>query len=160
MPPEITAKEIIEFLNLESHPEGGFFKETYRATGMIENKRNYSTAIYFLLPEGTKSKLHRIASDELWHFYLGGPLTIVQISPKGEVLETTLGPDFKKDQRPQHIVPAGHWFGAYPSAGIPFSLVGCTVAPGFDFADFEMGDRTQLLKQFPGAKEAIEKLTP
>ncbi|OGQ45176.1 MAG: cupin [Deltaproteobacteria bacterium RIFCSPLOWO2_02_FULL_46_8] len=164
----VTVKELVTIFDLKPHPEGGFFKETFRDSEFIPQKalpsrfksdRNFSTAIYFLLPEGTKSRLHRIASDEVWHFYLGDSLTIVQISPKGEVEKIVLGQDVKTGQKVQHVVPEGYWFGAYPNSGSRYSFVGCTVAPGFDFADFEMGKRSDLLKQFPKAKEVIELLT-
>lgn len=164
----ITVEELVRLYDLQPHPEGGFFKEGFRDNGVIPQKalppyfkgnRNFSTAIYFLLPEGAKSRLHRIASDEVWHFYLGDPMTVAQISPKGEVEKIVLGQDVKAGQRVQHVVPQGYWFGAYPNSGSRFSFVGCTVAPGFDFADFEIGQRAELLKQFPKAKEVIEFLT-
>ncbi|HEY3129263.1 MAG TPA: cupin domain-containing protein [Acidobacteriota bacterium] len=164
----ITFAELIELYELTPHPEGGFYRETYRSRGAIakkalpekfSGKRNYSTAIYFLLPQGSKSRLHRIHSDEIWHFYLGDPLTIVQILHNGEVEQVTLGHQIKAGHKLQHVVPAGHWFGAYPNTGGRFSFVGCTVAPGFDFVDLELGNRHQLLKQFPDAKEVIEYLT-
>ena len=160
-----TVDELVRLYQLQPHPEGGFFKETFRDNGVIQQKalpphfkgnRNFSTAIYFLLPEGTKSRLHRIASDEVWHFYLGDPMTVAQISPQGEVEKIILGQDVKAGQKIQHVVPAGYWFGAYPNPGSRFSFVGCTVAPGFDFADFEMGKRDELLKIFPKAKTVIE----
>ena len=164
----ISLRELVALYDLQPHPEGGYFKETYRDKGVIEKsalppqfcgRRNFSTAIYFLLPEGKKSHLHRIKSDEVWHFYLGGPLSIVQIAPQGAVDTIVLGNDITNGQVLQHVVPAGFWFGAYPNAGSCFSFVGCTVAPGFDFADFEMGKREDLLRQFPHARETIESLT-
>lgn len=163
----ITVPDLVELYDMQPHPEGGYFKETYRAIDSIPGSvlpkhsgdRSYSTGIYFLLPEGSVSKFHRIKSDEMWHFYLGGPLTIVQIDPNGKVEEVVLGTNIKSGQKVQHVVPAGYWFGAYPNPGSDFSFVGCTVAPGFDFADFEMGERKQLLTQVPQAKEVIEKLT-
>lgn len=165
--PNITVQELIKLYNLQPHPEGGYFSETYRAEGTIAKEalakgfkgdRNYSTAIYFLLPEGAKSKLHRLQSDEVFHFYLGDPLTVVQILPEGKVEKTVLGPDVKAGHKLQHVVPAGCWFGAYPNPGSRFSFIGTTVAPGFDFQDFELGGRLELLKQFPKAKEVIEML--
>jgi len=155
---DVSARELIELLDLKPHPEGGYFKESYRAEGVVDG-RNYSTAIYYLIEGEKPSKLHRLASDEIFHFYLGDPLTVVEISPKGSVTETTLGPDVLKGQRLQHVVKAGKWFGAHLDPGSSFSLVGCTVAPGFDFADFELADRQELLRQHPDAKGAIEKLT-
>ena len=166
--PTTTITDLIKLYDLKSHPEGGFFKETYRSSENIaaaalperfKGERSFSTAIYFLLPAGDKSKLHRIKCDEVWHFYLGGPLTIVQISPDGVVEKVTLGQDVKNGQKFQHVVPMGYWFGAYPNRDAQFSFVGCTVAPGFDFADFEMGDKLELLKTFPDARDVIELLT-
>ncbi|MBI4223426.1 MAG: cupin domain-containing protein [Deltaproteobacteria bacterium] len=165
--PNVTVEDLINRYDLKPHPEGGYYQETYRAEGTIAEEalpknfkgdRNWSTAIYFLLPEGAKSKLHRLAADEVFHFYLGGPLTIAQIFPDGKVEKTVLGPDVKAGHKPQHVVPAGCWFGATPNPGSRFSFIGTTVAPGFDFADFELGSRLELLKQFPKAKEIIELL--
>ncbi|MFH1452595.1 MAG: cupin domain-containing protein [Armatimonadota bacterium] len=163
----ITISELVQAYNLEPHPEGGYYKETYRSEGSIpandlpehSGDRNYSTAIFFLLPEGDVSKLHRIKSDEMWHFYMGGPLTIVQINLEGKVEKIVLGSDIKKGQKVQYMIPAGYWFGAYPNPGSNFSFVGCTVAPGFDFLDFEQGDSTQLIKEYPDARVVIEQLT-
>jgi predicted cupin superfamily sugar epimerase len=163
----MTVDELVARFGLRPHPEGGFFKESHRsvetigATALPERfggERSVSTAIYYLLPEGSVSGLHRIKSDEVWHFYAGGPLVVAQIAPDGTVVETILGTDCAKGQMPQHVVPAGHWFGAYPLAGSGLSFVGCTVAPGFDFADLEMGGRAALLEEFPGAKVLIERL--
>ena len=163
----VKINDLVELYNLEPHPEGGFYKETYRAGKFIPasnlpkhgGDRSYSTGIYFLLTKGMFSSLHRLKSDEMWHFYLGGSLKVVQISPNGDVEEIILGQDVKSGQKVQHVVPAGYWFGAYPNDGSEYSFVGCTVAPGFDFGDFEMGNRGDLVKKFPGAKVIIEKLT-
>jgi uncharacterized protein len=164
----ISLQELVALYDLQPHPEGGYFRETYRDKRVIESSalppqfggnRNISTAIYFLLPAGKKSHLHRIKSDEVWHFYLGGPLTLVEIAPHGEVTKIVLGHEITNGHVLQHVVPAGSWFGAYPNAGSHFSFVGCTVAPGFDFADFEMGRREDLMKQFSHAHETIELLT-
>jgi len=157
---EISSSDIIDLLSLKPHPEGGYFRESYRAEGVVAgNNRNYSTAIYYLLEGKACSKLHRIASDEIWHFYLGDRLVVAEIDPAGQIRETTLGPNLKAGQSLQHVVPARHWFGAYLPEGRGYALVGCTVAPGFDFADFEMGKREELLRQYPHAKGIIEKLT-
>lgn len=165
--PNVTPQDLIKLYNLEPHPEGGYFRETYRAKGAttknalpknFKGDRNYSTAIYFLLPEGAQSKLHRLQSDEVFHFYLGGPLTVVQIFPDGKVEKTVMGADVTGGHKLQHVVPAGCWFGAYPNPGSRFSFIGTTVAPGFDFQDFELGNRSELLKQFPRAREVIELL--
>lgn len=156
----VNSADIIELLDLKPHPEGGYFRESYRAEGNIaELERSHSTAIYYLLEGKACSKLHRIASDEMWHFYTGDPLVIVEIDSEGSVKETVLGPDLRAGQSLQHVVPAGSWFGAYLPEGSGYALVGCTVAPGFDFADFEMGKREELLEQYPAAKAAIERLT-
>jgi len=164
----ISIEDLISFYQLQPHPEGGYFKETYRGAEKISQQalpkrfsgdRHISTAIYFLIPAGKKSHLHCIKSDEVWHFYLGGPMTLVQISPSGKVHKIILGQDLKSGQKIQHVVPQGHWFGAYPNPESTFSFVGCTVAPGFDFSDFEMGKRDELLKLFPQAKEEIVLLT-
>jgi predicted cupin superfamily sugar epimerase len=153
----ITIEELIKMYAMKPHPEGGFYRETYRSR-ITANGRNLCTAIYFLLPAGARSRLHRLGSDELWHFYLGGPLTIAQIFPDGREERVALGPDPRAGQVQQHAVPAGCWFGAYPAPGTKYALVGCTVAPGFDFDDFEIGGRAALLKEFPGSGELIKKL--
>ncbi|MGB0453394.1 MAG: cupin domain-containing protein [Bacteriovoracaceae bacterium] len=159
-------EKIIQQFELTPHPEGGFFKETYRSNESYENlghpyegSRFYSTAIYFLLPQGHKSALHRISSDEIWHFHLGGPMELVQISPSGELERIIIGPDFERGQKLQHVVPAGFWFGGSPLEGSEFSFVGCTVSPGFDFQDFELGGREKLLSSFPEHSELIHFYT-
>jgi predicted cupin superfamily sugar epimerase len=165
---KLTVNDLVDLYEMTPHPEGGYFKETYRSVGKIfsssdqekfQSERHFSTAIYFLLPSGAKSKLHRIASDEVWHFYLGGPMTVVQIFPSGEIKKVVLGQDLKNAQRVQHTVPAGCWFGGFPNPGTDFSFVGCTVAPGFEFQDFQMGDPDELLRLYPHAKELIQDLT-
>ena len=165
---DVKVEEIIELLSLKPHPEGGYFRESYRTPGRIAadalpeeygSERSYCTAIYYLLEGKAYSRLHRIASDEIWHFYLGDPLVVAEIDHEGQIRETTLGPDLKDGQRLQHVVTAKCWFGAYLPHGSNFALTGCTVAPGFDFADFEMGDKEELLKRYPKAKAIIERLT-
>ncbi|MBI5202737.1 MAG: cupin domain-containing protein [Elusimicrobia bacterium] len=150
----MTAEELVRRLDLAPHPEGGFYRETYRAKESVETARGArpaSTAILYLLPRGQVSRLHRIKSDELWHFHLGSPLKVVELAVSG-ARESVVGPD-----SPQHAVGAGTWFGAEPLG--EFALVGCTVAPGFDFADFELGERAALVKAFPAAAAAIARLT-
>lgn len=135
------ADELIKHYNLLPHPEGGYFQETYKAkeTFITERgERSASTGIFYLLKKGQGSKLHRIKSDEMWHFYEGDPLIVYEENEKGERKETVLGRDFKKGQKLQYVVPAGVWFGAYLPEGSEFALVGCTVSPGFDFQDFEL----------------------
>ncbi|KAB8040819.1 hypothetical protein GCL60_02505 [Silvanigrella paludirubra] len=155
-------KDLIKHFNLEPHPEGGYFKESYRAQSKTQTpngERNVSTAIYFLIPNGKKSAFHRIASDEVWHFYLGVPLNIFEISPYGTLTKVVLGQDLKAGQKLQHVIPAGTWFGAIPENNSGYSFVGCTVAPGFDFEDFEMANRSKLIEMYPDAKNIIEMLT-
>ena len=165
-PPKFDAiAALTERFNLQPHPEGGFYAETYRASAKVSTpagERNASTAIYFLITPGNVSRLHRIKSDEAWHFYLGGPMTVVELVD-GTAKCTTLGQDVlaESPQVVQYVVKANTWFGSFPNDGTPYSLVGCTVAPGFDFADFELGSRAALLAEFPSeeAKPLIEKLT-
>jgi len=161
-----TSEELIIQLGLIKHPEGGWYRETYRSeevisatalSGRFSGERSVSTAIYFLLHAGDISALHRIASDEIWHFYTGETLTVHVITPQGTYYSHKLGADIAAGESFQCIVPAGCWLGAeVPGDG--FALVGCTVAPGFNFADFEMGNRESLLIQFPEHSEIIKRL--
>lgn len=158
----MNAKEWIRRLGLRPHPEGGFYRETYRAKARVRLARGVrpvSTAIFFLLRRGEVSLLHRIRSDEMWHFHGGGPLTVVEITEEGRLQRTVLGPDPRKGHRLQHVVPVGRWFGAFPNARTAFALVGCTVAPGFDFKDFEIAGRAKLLKRYPRLRGTIVRLT-
>jgi len=140
----MTAKEIIEALGLIPHPEGGAFRETYRAkeTVPIRSGRNLATAIYFLLRAGEQSAWHRVASDELWLFHGGDPLTLHIRDTGGSAQSVVLGMGIQAGECPQVLVPAGAWQSAIPEAGGSFgwTLVSCIVSPGFDFADFEMGE--------------------
>jgi len=155
------AQRLIARLRLKPHPEGGFYRETYRCARRIPGRRfpggrSFSTAILFLLPRGGLSRLHRIRSDEVWHLYSGGPLAVAEIDPvSGRARRTKLWAG-----RVQHAVQAGTWFGAYLEPGVDFALVGCTVAPGFDFRDFELGGRDRLLRRFPSARPLISRLLP
>ena len=160
-----TVSDLVTYYDLKPHPEGGFFNESYRSKGVFDSlpspfngDRSYSTAIYFLLPKAAKSSLHRILSDEIWHFYLGGSLSIVQIFSDGHCEIVILGTDITKGEKLQHVVPAGCWFGAFPNDGVDFSFVGCTVSPGFQFSDFEMASRADLIKMYPEHKSLIERL--
>lgn len=156
-----TAQDLIRLYGMKPHPEGGYYQETYRAKGKIAAlDRNYSTAIYYLLPGDARSRLHRLKWDELFHFYLGDPLVLVKISPEGEVATVRLGHDVTSGCVVQHVIPAGTWFGAYPDEGSEYCLIGCTVAPGFDFADFEVGEREDLLRRYPHAESLIRRLMP
>ena len=152
----------ISALELLPHPEGGFYKETYRSEGITptpQGGRNLSTAIYFLLEKGNFSAFHRIKSDEVWHFYDGDPLSVYVIHSNGTLDEIKLGLNLSKGQMPQAVVPANCWFASMVAEGGDFSLVGCTVAPGFDFRDFEMAKRTELAAEFPQHLEIISNLT-
>ena len=157
----------IRHLELLPHPEGGFYKETYRASESVPATglparfgaaRSFSTAIYFLLRSHDRSLFHRIKSDELWHYHAGSSLTIYILTDAG-IVTRTLGPDIENGESLQVVVPANCWFGAKVAAANSYTLSGCTVAPGFDFADFELADRHTLLKTFPACSSIIELLT-
>lgn len=162
----LAKEDLLVHLHLLPHPEGGYYAETYRATEMVNcsdgrGLRAASTSILFLLGQGDVSHLHRIKSDEMWNYHHGGSLVIFELNEETKSFRSTiLGPDVIKGQVLQYVVPANTWFGAYlddPEA--EYSLVGCTVAPGFDFADFELGDRAKLIAAFPGAIDPINRLT-
>ncbi len=164
----MNANYFISHLQLQPHPEGGFFKETYRSEEKIiaealpkrfEGERNFSTAIYYLLRQGEHSLFHRIKSEECWHFYAGDKLLIHVIEPKGKYYYIKLGSNIYLEETFQFVVPAMSWFAAEPDVESSFSLVGCTVAPGFDFADFEIADKTNLLNAFPEHREIISRLS-
>ena len=124
----------------------------------FSGNRSFCTSIFYLLEQGDFSSFHRIKSDETWHFYAGDPLEVVMLRDSG-ITVVTLGHDVMIGQRLQYTVPAETWFASRPASGTPFALVGCTVSPGFDFADFEMGTRRELLQRFPLAAETITALT-
>lgn len=151
----LPAEYWIERLGLKPHPEGGYYAETYRAAQTLPNGRPVATQIYFLLEHGNFSALHRLGSDEIWHFYLGDPLTVHLIEPAGSYRSLRLGPDHSF----QGVVPAGCWFGATVENPGGYALVGCTVAPGFDFADFELAEREALSRLYPQHRALIERLT-
>lgn len=156
-----SAAELVQILGLQPHPEGGFYKETFRddAAAASGSGRAASTAILYLLPAGAKSKLHRLDASECWHAYMGGPITIVELDPSTSGARTTvLGHDLAAGQVLQHVVPAGVWFGAAPCDGTEWALVGCTVAPGFEFASFEMGSEAGLLEEFSQAEAWVRRL--
>ncbi|WP_240732099.1 cupin domain-containing protein [Geobacter sp. FeAm09] len=164
-----TAAYWAEKLDLLRHPEGGWFRETYRAAETIpeaglptrfQGERAFSTAIHFLLERDDFSALHRLKSDEVWHFYDGGPLTVHLMTPDGQYRPLRLGRDPEKGERFQAVAPAGCWFGAEVAAGPgDFALVGCTVAPGFDFSDFELAGQADLTGLFPQHAALIRRLT-
>lgn len=163
-----SVESIVQELDLKPHPEGGFFKETYRSGGQIkedsldtryQGKRNYSTCIYFLLTSKNFSAFHRIKQDEIWHFYDGAPILLHTISETAKYSKYTIGRDFSKGQFPQLIVPGGTWFAAEVKDKKAYSLVGCTVSPGFSFEDFELKPRKELILRFPEHKKIITELT-
>jgi predicted cupin superfamily sugar epimerase len=143
-------ERVVELLGLSPHPEGGFYKETFRASA--------STAIYFLLPAGTFSAFHRIRSDEVWHHYDGDPLELHVVHPDGRHERVVLGRELGKGERPQHAVPGGAWQAAAP-IGARFTLCGCTVAPAFDFASFEMPARAELLAILPEHADLVQRFS-
>ena len=167
----LTAQQIIEALDLKPHPiEGGYFRETYRAAGTIadahlpvvyqgKGERSLGTAIYYLLTAQTFSEMHRVPTEEVFHVYLGGPARMLQIDPDGGHREIVLGTDVLAGQSPQQVVPAGVWQGTLLEPGVEFILLGATMAPGFDYADYEQGRRADLTARFPAAAEMIRRLT-
>lgn len=165
----IDADKIIELLNLKPHPkEGGYFAEIYRSKEKIEagflpgryrSDKNLATSIYYLLTAETRSELHRLKSDEIFHFYLGDPVEMINLYPDGESKSITLGSDIANGQKVQHLVPKDVWQGAILASGGEFALLGTTMAPGFDYDDYESADGKKLIIQFPEHKLMIEKLT-
>ena len=169
-PDPMTADQIITALGLASHPEGGFYRETYRAAGSIAKDalppgfaadRVFATSIYYLLKAHQVSTLHRLRSDELWHFHSGDALEVIDIASDGVLTTTVLGHNIADGETLQSVVPGGRWFGARLARPRPgaYALVGCTVAPGFDFADFEIARRADLLAAFPQHDATITAMT-
>jgi len=157
-----SAEYWIEKLALKRHPEGGFYKEIYRSEELIPSDalpvrytgiRSYSTSIYFLLEKNDFSAFHRLRSDEIWHFYEGGPCELHILTPEGELLHQVLGRDIETDQHFQVVVPKECWFAANPKDGSDYSFVGCTMAPGFSFEDFELADYEVLSGRYPEHRE-------
>jgi len=163
------AEQIIKFFQMKPLPyEGGYYVETYRCAEKIAqaalparytNEKNFSTAILYLLTPDTFSALHRLRSDEIFHFYLGDPVTMLQLHRDRTSEIITLGRDIMNGQRVQATVPKNCWQGYFLNEGGKFALMGCTAAPGFEFADFELGRREELLKQYPTQRDLILKLT-
>ncbi|MFM8807092.1 MAG: cupin domain-containing protein [Sphingomonadales bacterium] len=160
----MTGRSLIEKYQLLPHPEGGYYRSTYRASLVLPaaslpstfaGDRPVSSAIYFLLEAGDFSAFHRIKSDECWHFYQGDPLWIHCLNPQGEYHRYTLGAGEENDRHYQLVVPAGTWFASEPALGSAYSFVGCTVSPGFDFADFEMASAARLTAAYPSCQALI-----
>jgi predicted cupin superfamily sugar epimerase len=165
----LTAAQVIAALDLKPHPvEGGYFRETYRSADRLSADalsprygaaRDASTAIYYLLTPDTFSAIHRLATDEVFHFYLGDPVEMLLLHPDGRGKVVTLGPDLGAGQRPQVVVPRGVWQGSSLAPGGAFALLGCTVAPGFDYIDYETGRRDPLTARYPAFADLLRRLT-
>ena len=161
-------KHIIKKPDLKPHPEGGYFRETYRSAGEIipeclgsdyHGKRNFATGIYFLLTSDMFSAFHKIKQDEMWHFYDGSPLELHILSETGKYSTQILGRDLNDGQIPQMVIHGGNWFAATVINASDYTLTGCTVSPGFDFADFELARREEMISRFPQHRKVITKLT-
>jgi predicted cupin superfamily sugar epimerase len=162
------ARYWIEKLGLERHPEGGYFRQTYKADlvlppaslgGDFGGARAVSTAIYFLLEGDNFSAFHRLRSDELWHFYYGDALAVHVIGTDGNYSRIEMGRDADAGEVFQSVVKAGCWFASEVRGQRGYALAGCTVAPGFEFEDFEMAERDKLLRSYPQHREIIQRLT-
>ncbi|NOK86106.1 MAG: cupin domain-containing protein [Chloroflexi bacterium AL-W] len=162
------AAQLIDRLGLQPHPEGGWYAECYRSADILrqtslaaryQGDRSVVTGIYFLLTSESFSAFHRLQSDEGWHFYAGNELSVYVISPKGELTVHQMGSRIEAGDTYQAWVPAGSWFGSRVAQPGAWALVGCTVAPGFDFEDFEMARREDLLRKFPDHADIIQALT-
>lgn len=156
--------DLIAQLGLVPHPERGYYLETYRAAANVHSaahggQRSASTAIYFLVTaEQPATHLHRLKSDEVFHLYEGGPLEILRLFPDGRWDVARLGRDFAAGERPQIVVPAGTWFGTELASGVAHCLMGCTVAPGFEFGDFELAQGPELMTAYPDAVDRIRRM--
>lgn len=162
-----TVQQLIQQYALEPHPEGGWYRETYRsqeiipATALPERyggSRSFATTIFFLLEKGNFSAFHRIKSDECWHFYAGDPLLVYIIENDGSMTMIELGADTEKGQLFQYVVLADRWFASRPAADSQYCFTGCTVSPGFEFADFELADADSLSQQYPEHETIIRSL--
>ena len=158
------AKDIIDQLNLKKHPEGGYYKETYRSQDAIyleqfNGKRNFSTCIYFLLTNEAFSAFHKVNQDEIWHFYQGDCIHLHMISEEGNYQIQKIGNKLEDNEVPQFVVPAHTWFAAEVKRADGFALVGCTVSPGFDFQDFHLAERNELIDSFQQHQKIITRFT-
>ncbi|HZM11304.1 MAG TPA: cupin domain-containing protein [Candidatus Limnocylindrales bacterium] len=165
----MTADEVKQLLQLQPLAiEGGFFRETYRSRWNvaaeylpdgIRGPRSIGTAIYYMITPETFSALHRLPGSEIFHFYLGDPAIMLQLLPDGSSRTITLGSDLAGGQQPQVVVRGGVWQGCKLASGGKFALMGTTMSPGFDYADYETGVRDELIAQYPGAAENIREYT-
>ncbi len=160
----MTADDVIRLLRLQPHPvEGGFFRETWRSADTLPVRglsRSVGTAIYYLLKPGALSEMHRLPGDEVFHVYLGGPVRMLRLRPDGGGDEPTLGHDLEAGAVPQLVVTGGVWQGCSLVGDAPFALLGATMAPGFDYADYETGKRAELVAGWPAFAARIAELTP
>jgi predicted cupin superfamily sugar epimerase len=159
----MTADQIRQLLRLEPHPiEGGWYRRTYTSdvsVALLRGVRPYGTAIYYLLEEGAFSEMHVLSSDEIFHFYYGDPVEMLQLLPDGGSAIYTLGPDLQAGHHVQLVVPAGVWQGTRLIEGGKVALLGCTVTPGFDFADYRNAPAAELISRWPHETDRIRKLT-
>ncbi len=162
------ARKYIEKLQLKAHPEGGYYREVFRAGEIIladhlpkryKSARNITTSIYFLLEGNQVSNFHRLKSDEQWHFYDGSSIVIYVIEEGGNLNKILLGRNIEKGESLQTVIKYNSWFGAELLDKTSFALIGCTVSPGFDFSDFELGKRAELINEYPDYEYIISKLT-
>jgi uncharacterized protein len=161
------AQALISSLRLIRHPEGGYYRETYRSILRVNsnaesadfpNQRSFSTAIYYLLCDDDFSALHRIKSEEIWHFYRGSTVIVYTIDQQGVLTQNRLGHAIENGEYYQLVVKAGCWFGAMLREPNSYGLVGCTVSPGFDFRDFELANKDEMIKAYPNHRTVIERL--
>jgi len=159
--------DLVQLLELQPHPEGGFYKEVYRSAESVSRSclperftgdRNFCTSIYYLLSRGDFSAFHLIKSDEIWHYYLGSSLLIHMLHLNGSYECKVLGKDLRENQAFQVVIPAGTWFAAEPAIGTDFILAGCSVSPGFNFLDFELANKKELVQLFPEHEHIIDRL--
>ncbi|MGA8087387.1 MAG: cupin domain-containing protein [Terracidiphilus sp.] len=159
----MTADQIKTLLNLAPHPvEGGYFRRTFTSAANVElprGTRPQGTAIYYLLEAGTFSEMHVLDSDEMFHFYLGDPVEMLQLYPDGRSALFTLGSDMEAGQHVQVLVPAGVWQGMRLIGNGKWALLGCTVVPGFNYADYHNASYAELAEKWPSEKERIKALT-
>ena len=158
------AKFWIKKLNLSKHPEGGYFAESYKSDKIIrlsgyDGARSACTAIYYLLTGNQFASFHIMKSDEIWHFYSGSSMTLYIIDSKGKLKEAFLGPNISKGETFQLTIKSGCWFAASLNEKRSYSLVGCTVSPGFEYKDWEIGNRKRLAELYPQHKQIIERYT-
>lgn len=164
----MNAEYWIDKLDLQIHPEGGFYKEIYRSKEFVKNlslpdrfdiNHSFSTSIYFLLNQSQISALHKLRADEIWYFHKGSPLIIHVISPQGKYYKSVLGLDLDSGEKPQAVIPYNHWFCAELMDKSTYTLISCSVSPGFEFSDFELGSRKKLIHDFPQHENLILRMT-